>query len=74
MPVPADLQLLTTDDVATALGCSNSQARKLLASGEITSIKLGYLRRVTPAALAEYIASAKTFPRRSDPDAAAVTS
>ena len=51
-----DKKLLTINEVATALGMGRSIVYTLVATGEITSIKIGRLRRIPIAAVDEFIA------------------
>jgi excisionase family DNA binding protein len=50
-------RLLTVRDVADQLGISRSKAYELIYRGQIESLLIGRLRRVSPAALAKFIAS-----------------
>src|SRR6266851_2723758 len=50
-------RLLTVRDVADQLGASRSKAYELIYTGQIESLAIGRLRRVSPAALAKFIAS-----------------
>lgn len=52
MPEPS---LMTVMEVAAALRVSRGTAYTLVASGQITSIRIGRLIRVTPRALEEFI-------------------
>lgn len=52
----APTKLLTVQEVADSLGVSRSKAYELLYKGEIHSLTIGRTRRVSPAALAEFIA------------------
>jgi excisionase family DNA binding protein len=49
--------LLKPEDVARALQVGRTKVFELIRSGELRSIKLGHHRRVSPAALADYVAS-----------------
>ncbi len=50
-------RLLTVGDVADQLGISRNKAYELIYRGQIESLPIGRLRRVSPAALAKFIAS-----------------
>jgi len=50
-------RLLSVRDVAAQLGISRSKAYELIYRGQIESLSIGRLRRVSPAALAKFIAS-----------------
>lgn len=50
-------RLLTVRDVADQLGVSRNKAYELVYTGQIESLTIGRLRRVSPAALAKFIAS-----------------
>jgi excisionase family DNA binding protein len=50
-------QLLTVKQTAKILNVSEAKVWQLLASGRIRSLKIDYSRRITPQALAEYIAA-----------------
>lgn len=55
-------RLLRIDDVAERLAVSRSFAWKLVAQGDIRSLRLGRAVRVRPADLEEYIAGAEREP------------
>ena len=50
-------RLLTVKDVADQLAVSRNKAYELIYKGQIESLAIGRLRRVSPAALAKFIAS-----------------
>ncbi len=50
-------RLLTVKDVADQLGISRGKAYELIYRGQIESLAIGRLRRVSPAALAKFIAT-----------------
>jgi excisionase family DNA binding protein len=50
------LRLLKVPQVATILGVSDKTVWRLVASGELPSVKIGQARRVVPEDLAAYIA------------------
>lgn len=52
--------LLTLDEVADRLGVSLSTVKNRVRSGELTSVKVGGLRRVRPVDLKEYVDSLPT--------------
>lgn len=45
----------TREEAAAALGIGLTKMKELLASGEIRSVKIGRLRRITVSSLNEYI-------------------
>jgi excisionase family DNA binding protein len=47
--------LLTVEEAAERIGICRSNMFKLIRRGEIQSVKVGRLRRVTPAALEEFV-------------------
>jgi excisionase family DNA binding protein len=53
--VPVDL--LRPEDVARRLQIGRTKVYDLIRSGAVRSVKIGGCRRVTPAALAEFIAA-----------------
>ncbi len=46
--------LLTAEEVAEALHIGRTRVYELLAAGEITSVKIGHLRRIPVDAVREY--------------------
>ncbi len=52
-----EVRLLTVPQVAVMLNFSEATVWKLVASGELRSVKQGWARRVTPAAVDEYVKS-----------------
>lgn len=58
----APTKLLTVQEVADRLAVSRSKAYELIYKGEIKSLTIGRTRRVSPAALAEFIARPKENP------------
>ena len=52
-PVPVDL--LRPEDVARRLQLGRTTVYDLIRSGRLRSVKVGACRRVTPAALAEFV-------------------
>lgn len=48
-------KLLNVNEAATALGLGRSLVYTLIATGEITSIKIGRARRIPPSAIDEFI-------------------
>lgn len=48
--------LLRPEEVAKALGVGRTKVFELIRTGELRSVKLGGLRRVSSAALADYVA------------------
>ena len=57
MSAPDDLYLLTREDVARRLGCSERTVDKLREAGQLEAVKLGSRVRITGKSLASYIAS-----------------
>ena len=55
--IPSGRLLLTPEESAYAINVSRSQLWKMLATGEITSIKIGRSRRVPVDALRQWIAA-----------------
>jgi excisionase family DNA binding protein len=53
----AGLQAYTVEQVAEMLNVSRDKVSALLRTGELRSIKIGNLRRITEQHLAEFIAS-----------------
>lgn len=47
--------LYTTEEAAAQLAIGVTKAKELIASGELRSIKVGRLRRITASSLAEYV-------------------
>jgi excisionase family DNA binding protein len=47
--------LLTVEEAAERIGICRSNMFKLIRQGEVESVKVGRLRRVTPAALEDFI-------------------
>lgn len=48
--------LLTVDEAADRIGICRSNMFKLIRQGDVRSVKVGRLRRVTPAALEDFVA------------------
>lgn len=48
--------LLRPEDVAVALNVSRTRVYELIRRGDIVSVKIGKVRRITPAALESYVA------------------
>jgi excisionase family DNA binding protein len=48
--------LLTVEEAADRIGICRSSMFKLIREGDIISVKVGRLRRVTPAALEDFVA------------------
>jgi len=59
MPEPS---LMTVKDVAAVLRVSRGTAYTLIASGQIKSVRIGRLIRVTPRALEEFIEASQFEP------------
>lgn len=49
--------LLTAEEAAHLIGVGRSKMYELMASGAVTSVKIGVLRRVPTSALEEYVAA-----------------
>jgi excisionase family DNA binding protein len=47
--------LLTVEEAAQRIGICRSNMFKLIREGEVRSVKVGRLRRVTPAALEDFV-------------------
>jgi excisionase family DNA binding protein len=47
--------LLTVEEAARRLGICRSKMFELIRTGEIESVQIGRLRRITPSALEEYV-------------------
>jgi excisionase family DNA binding protein len=47
--------LLTVEEAADCIGVCRSNMFKLIRRGDVKSVKVGRLRRVTPAALEDYV-------------------
>ena len=47
--------LLTVEEAAERIGICRSNMFKLIRQGDVKSVKVGRLRRVTPAALEEFV-------------------
>ena len=52
--------LLTVEEAAECLGVCRSIMFRLIRQGDVKSVKVGHLRRVTPAALEEFIHNLST--------------
>jgi excisionase family DNA binding protein len=53
--VEVERLLYTTEEAAASLGIGVTKAKELIASGDLRSIKIGRLRRITKNALSEYV-------------------
>ncbi|HUL28723.1 MAG TPA: helix-turn-helix domain-containing protein [Streptosporangiaceae bacterium] len=58
--------LLTVEEAAERVGICRSSMFKLIRQGEVESVKVGRLRRVTPAALEDFV---RRLSAREDPAA-----
>jgi excisionase family DNA binding protein len=47
----------TVDEAAGSIGISRSQLYKLIAAGEIATVKIGSSRRITPDAIRDFLAA-----------------
>jgi len=54
-PAPPDALLLRPEEAAHALGVGRDRVYQLIAAGELRSVKIGALRRITRQAITEYI-------------------
>jgi excisionase family DNA binding protein len=54
--IPTAPVLLRPEEAATALRIGRTKVFELIGSGELRSVKIGQLRRIEPAALADYVA------------------
>lgn len=52
---PSELRLLTVAEVGASLGLSKPSVYVLIDSGELRSLKIGRLRRISTRALQEFI-------------------
>lgn len=52
--------LLTVEEAADRIGICRSNIFKLIRQGDVKSVKVGRLRRVTPAALEDYVRQLST--------------
>jgi excisionase family DNA binding protein len=52
---PTGRLLLTVEEAADRVGICRSNMFKLIRQGDVQSVKVGRLRRVTPAALEEFV-------------------
>jgi excisionase family DNA binding protein len=64
-PPTVNGKLLTLAEVAERLDISRTKVHQLIARGEISSISIGRIRRVTPAALAEFLAESRQEAHRN---------
>lgn len=53
----AAVRLLTPEEAADQLGCGRSHIYRLIAAGEVRSVKVGRLRRVPSTEVEAYIAN-----------------
>jgi len=56
---PQAVRLLRPSEIAEILNCSRSQAYRLMAKGDLRSVRFGSLVRCTPADLADFIEKAR---------------
>ena len=61
--------LLTVEEAAEWLGVGRSLMYQLIGSGQVRSVRIGRLRRVTPDALNAYVAALDEGRRHPDPAA-----
>lgn len=57
--------LLTAEDAARRIGCGRTMIYSLIASGDIETVKIGRLRRVPAAAVAEYVERLRSGARKA---------
>lgn len=53
--------LLTVEEAADRIGICRSNMFKLIRQGDVKSVKVGRLRRVTPAALEDFVHRLSSF-------------
>lgn len=53
--MPPERLLYTTEEAAAALAIGITKAKELMRAGELRSIKVGRLRRITSSSLKEYV-------------------
>lgn len=53
--IPPERLLYTTEEAAASLGVGVTKMKDLLRHGELRSVKIGRLRRVTASSLREYV-------------------
>lgn len=53
--IPPERILYTSEESAAALGISVTKIKSLIRSGEIRSVKIGRLRRITISSLREFV-------------------
>jgi excisionase family DNA binding protein len=58
--------LLTVEEAAQQIGICRSNMFKLIRQGEVRSVKVGRLRRVTPAALEDFVRQLTTKEEPAD--------
>ena len=63
---PGDVQAYTVEQVARMLHIGRDKVYGLLRTGQLRSMKIGKLRRITDRHLAEFIASRETPPNDRD--------
>lgn len=60
---PLEPKIFTVNDVSRLLGMSRSRVYTLIRSGELNSVKLGGLRRVTPDQVDAFVHSLNVAPK-----------
>lgn len=53
--IPPERLLYTTEEAAASLGIGVTKMKDLLRYGELRSVKIGRLRRITASSLREYV-------------------
>jgi excisionase family DNA binding protein len=53
--IPPERLLYTTEEAAASLGIGVTKAKQLLREGDLRSVKIGRLRRITASSLKEYV-------------------
>jgi excisionase family DNA binding protein len=57
--------LLTVEEAAQRLGICRSNMFKLVRTGDVESVQIGRLRRITPSALEDYVNSLSSGRKRA---------
>lgn len=54
--------MMSIREVAALFGCGRTLVNRLISEGELTSYKIGGIRRIPAAAVREYLASVASHP------------